>query len=252
MQLALFTPGAYIWPVHRSFEAFIASLGAPASGASVVAANPLYPAREFTDSALHGMPAELDQRLMHLHSTIYSALLRPVEYFRRSQLSFVEYFAADLLGTPACDLLSAFTYYFVRRSAFELSVVDGLNVLRAVFFNHEASEPSLWLHNSLARLAAERVALDGLAFRMAAPSAAREHQLAFTLIADRERPVRGTAWICGDVRRHSDGQTYARLECGLDPSLADPAAREAASARIGQEVRQAVCQVFGWQMREAA
>jgi hypothetical protein len=252
MQLALFTPGAYIWPVHRSFEAFIASLGTPANGANLLAGSPAYPARQFTDSALHGLPPELDRRLTSLHRAIYTALLRPVAFFRREPSSFVQYFMPDMLGTAAVDLVSAFTYYFVRRPATELGVVSGLSVLRAVFFNHEAAEPGLWLHNSLKRLEDERAPARPFAIQFSAPAQAREQQLAFTLVSDRLRPAGGSGWITGSLRRHTDGLVRVQAECELDLSLDTPPALAAAAPQLEQEIRQAVGSVFGWQIREAA
>jgi hypothetical protein len=252
MQLALFTPGAYIWPVHRSFEAFIASLAAPATGANLLSDSPAYPARQFTDSALHGLPPALDRRLVSLHRTIYTALLKPVAFFRREPRTFVQYFMPDLLGTPAVDLVSVFTYYFVRRPATELGVVAGLAVLRAVFFNHEAAEPSLWLHNSLKRLEAERASGTPFEISFSAPASAREHQLAFSLISDRQRPAGGAAGIIGALRRHSDGLVRVQAECELDPSLDTPQAIAAAAPHLEREVREAVGCVFGWQLQEAA
>ena len=156
MRLALFTPVAYIWPVHRSFEAFLASLAMPARDAQDVASSPLYPATVQADSPPQGLPPRLDERLLRLHRSLYDAMLRPLGFFAREHAGFSDYFYADLHGTAFELLLSAFVFHFIRREARTLPVATGLTVFRTTFFNHEASEPAHWVDTALSRLAPER------------------------------------------------------------------------------------------------
>src|SRR5688500_15759575 len=150
MKLALITPSAALWPVLRNFDVFIAALGAPRANAGAIEDSPLYPLEP--RELLPAYAPELEHRLSELHRELYSALLRPSEAFAQSEQSIADAFWPDLRGTSIDALLEAFFYYFLRRVASDVTVSAGLSVLRAVFFNHAASDPSLWLHAAEQRL----------------------------------------------------------------------------------------------------
>lgn len=255
MQLALFTPGAYIWPVHRNFEAFIASLGAPAIDATDIASAACYPARVRTDSAVSSLPLRLDRRLTKLHRDLYDALLRPGDYFAREERSFAEVFWPDLRHTAVDALFEALLFFFLHRSLDGLPVKAGLNALRAVFFNHEAADPALWLAATRERLTAERAAWPAHRVMLSAPPAARLQDLAFCIHTARFRPPQSAGWIVGRIRREFDGRLRVETECGLDPSLEGPE-QEAQRARVAveltAEIGSALHRVFGWQEARAA
>lgn len=251
MELGLFTRGAYIWPVYRNFEAFIASLGVPGSDTTQLADCPLYPVRIQTDSAAHGLAADLDQRLSILHRNLYDALLRPVESFSREPRSFADYFVADLRGTTPADLLDAFMFFFIRQSTAEIPVVTGLAVLRGVFFSHESVEPALWLHGSINRVAAERRPLPERSIRFTAPSESKLSDLAFCIVTTRNRPPGGSGWITGRARRELDGHCQVTADFGLDPALAGSILPAGIAAQLDGEVRAALAHVFGWQQAVA-
>jgi hypothetical protein len=252
MQLGLFTPGAFIWPVHRSFEAFLASLATPAVDVDVLADGRLYPARERTESVSVGMSAGPDARFTALHRELYEALLRPERFYEDEPASLPDFFWPDLQRTSAGDLLSAFFFHFVQRSAAELPVAVGLAVLRGVFFNHLAEEPELWLHAAMSRL--EGLRCDGTRFRSAflAPVGTRIKDLSFTVVAGRDRSPRGTGWLTGRARLGSDGRCQVDLECMLDPSLVSVEVTEPVRERLAYELRSNVRQVFGWGEEVAA
>ena len=111
MELALFTRGAYIWPIYRNFESFITALGIGGNEIEEPVSGPLYPARARTGITSHSLPPALDKRLRRLHRELYDALLRPVEVYENDSTSLAEYFWPDMLDTAVDDLLSAFFYY---------------------------------------------------------------------------------------------------------------------------------------------
>ena len=235
MKLSLFTPGAYIWPIHRNFEAFIAALGDAGDEPAAV--------------AHHNYPAELerlDKRLTSLHREVYDALLRPSEFFENETAFMDEYFWPDLRHTAVDNLLGIFMYYFAGQPASQLAVPAGLNVLRSVFFNHEASEPQHWVHTSLARLAYLRPVLRMHTVSFTAPRTARLDDMAFGISADPLRPPAGTAWITGRARRTLDGLCQVRAECIVDPSLGEAELPEHVSATMDEEIRTSIADAFGW------
>ncbi|MBN2080715.1 hypothetical protein JW859_00770 [bacterium] len=250
MDLALFTDGAYIWPVYRNFEAFIAALGVPGCDAEGLDAAPIYPAHERTDSAVHGVSDALDRRLETLHRDLYDALLRPVEMFEREPRPLAEVFWPDLRGTNVDRLFAAFMFFFVHRSPAELPVTMGLKVLRSVFFNHEAVEPSLWLTSALERVGAERRQLVARQAEFKIPETTRIHNLALALVLDSRRPAGGPGWLTARITRKSDGAARARVTYGLDPSLHGVALPQAVLARLDADAWAGLARVFGW--REVA
>jgi hypothetical protein len=252
LQLALFTPGAYVWPVHRNFESFIAALGTPALDAPDIAVSRLYPARTRTDSATTGLPEALDARLLELHRELYSALLRPLSYFEREPRRFADRFLPDLRPTGAGALFEALVFYFGGRTFDNLSIPQGLNIVRTVFFNHEAAEPALWLETARKRLVAERAPLSALSGTLPAPPMTRLHDLAFCIHTAPSRPPSSTGWITGQVRRSFDGRAWVDYTCGRDPSL--EAAERLAKARpqLEAEVSAALQTVFGWRQEAKA
>jgi hypothetical protein len=252
MELALFTRGAFIWPVYRNFESFIAALATRGVDAEELGAGRIYPARQRSDSAVHGLPAALDQRLAELHRELYSALLRPVELFAVERKSFADYFWPDLSGTVIDDLLSAFVYYFVRRTASDLPVSIGLNVLRAVFFNHENVAPALWLRSAADRLAQYRPARRTRTMQFEAPAVAKLTDLAFVVATDSRRPAGGPGWLLGRLRRKPHGGCGVRVEYALGPSLEGVIVPDQVVAQLDAEARQALATIFGWQLEEAA
>jgi hypothetical protein len=228
MQLALFTSGAALWPVTRNFEAFIASLGAGAQSSA------------------------LDRRLVRLHRDLYDALLRPGGTYAETEGCFAASFLPDLEGSPADALLEALLFYFLRRRRAEVSVAQGLGALRAVFFNHETSSPDLWVEAGFERLSAQRAGFPIFEQRCHAPFAAREQDLAFISVNGAGRPARSCGWVWGQLRRQPGGRVEARLCCGLDPSLEDPAALADARSALATELEDALYRAFGWARREAA
>jgi hypothetical protein len=250
MDLALFTDGAYIWPVYRNFEAFVAALGVPGCAAEGLAAATIYPARARTDSAVHGVSEALDRRLESLHRELYDALLRPVEMYAAEPRPLAEAFWPDLRGTNVDRLFAAFMYFFVHRSPAEMPVAMGLKVLRSVFFNHEAVEPTLWLVSALERVSAERRRLEARQAEFAIPETSRIHNLAFTLLMDNLRPTGGPGWLTGRITRKPDGTGRVRVVYGLDPSLQGVAVPDDVLARLDAEAWAGLARVFGW--REVA
>lgn len=252
MELALFTHGAYVWPVHRNFESFIAALGAPAAAADAIVESPAYPADARTAGSVRGLPARLDQRLAQLHRDLYDALLRPIELAERERRSFADFFFSDLRGTAVEDLLAAFTYYFIRRVPAEMPVAAGLSVLRAVFFNHEVDEPGIWLSSAVQRLATGRSVVPERRVQFAAPGWAKTHGLAFVLVSERDRPAGSPGWITGQVQRQQDGRCQVRAEYGMGPSLAARAVEDELWSRLDGEARTVIERVFGWGEEAAA
>ena len=247
MELGLFTRGAYIWPVYRNFEAFIASLGAPGHDVARLADCPAYPVRSRTDGAVHGLSPEMDARLVDLHRELYDALLRPVEQYQRRGGTFSGHFLPDLEQTAAADLLDAFMYYFTNQVAGEMPVADGLTVLRGVFFSHEAVEPGLWLHSSRERVSVARCRVTTRAHGFIAPPSARISDLAFCVCTARNRPAGGPGWLTGRAQRELDGHCHIRLEYGLDPSLPREGLPEGVARRLDAEAESALATVFGWE-----
>lgn len=249
MKLALFTPGAYIWPVERSFEGFIHSLGGFGTDADNVTASTVYPADSLAD-AQAAMPAALSARLVKLHRDLYDALLRPVEFFRTNTATLAEQFYPDLAGTQVDALMSALLFFFLRYSGAELTVPRGLSVLRAVFFNHEAAEPELWLYSALDRLRSERNARSAASLTVSAPLNARFQGLAFALIGARDLPPTSAQMIIGEARRTSDFHLEIKAEYGVDPSWSGAGGAYAEYAQ--QAVTACLASVFGWQEVPAA
>jgi hypothetical protein len=252
MELALFTSGAYIWPVYRNFETFIAALGAPAGAARTIAASSTYPAATRTDSALHGLPERLDARLAELHRELYDALLTPPGSKRWMALPFALRFLPDLTGTPAEWLLDAFFFYFLGRSAMEVTAADGLDALRAVFFNHEAVEPGVWLYRSRERLAGLRQDYPTARIGFTAPRGAKLTDLAFAIAADRNLPPRSGGWLTGRARNQDDGRLHVTAEYGLDPSLATSGPAPELRSQLDAAARDVLERVFGWQQEACA
>jgi hypothetical protein len=252
MELALFTPGAYIWPLHRNFEGFIAALGEPVADCADIFHSPHYPARHFTETGFSGMSERTSQRLIELHHDLYSALLRPVEFYAGSGQTLPELFWPDLAPTPAGDLLDAFYFKFTGMPVAGLSAVDGLNVLRSAFFNHEAALPELWLGNTLTNLAPLRQVRAELTASWTVHGGARLRDLAFALITSQGRSHLGAAWLSGRLRRESDGHLCATVQIGIEPGLAsEPSRLTAVQPQLEHEAQAAVAHVFGWSAAEA-
>lgn len=247
MDLALFIPGAYIWPVYRNFESFIAALGVPSAGVRVLEASPCYPAQERTDSTLRGLADCVDRRLVRLHRELYDALLRPAEMYARDNRDIAACFWPDLCGTNIDALMSAFLYGFIHREARETPVMTGLNTLRAVFFNHDASSPELWLHTARARLRGERREISLRQLSFTAPTRAKLHNLDFVINSERDRPTEGAGWLTGSARRQLDGTCLVTVSHGLDPSIDLSNMPESVGSEFEREARAAVGCVFGWQ-----
>jgi hypothetical protein len=253
MELALFTPGAFIWPLHRNFEGFIAGLGEPVAGCASVFESPHYPARHFTETGFTGMSGRTSQRLIELHRDLYSALLRPVQYYAGVKESLSSLFWPDLAPTPAGELIDAFYFEFIGAPVAALTAVEALNVLRAAFFNHEAALPELWLGDTLANLAPLRKPRAELAANWTVHGGAKLRDMAFTIITERQRSHLGAAWLAGRLRREPGGHLRAEVKLGLEPGLAaDSAQVERVRARLEAEAQAAVAQVFGWPAGEAA
>ncbi len=247
MKLALFTPGAYIWPVHRSLEAFLASLCAPARDELSLLSSPLYPATFEAEPPLTGMPPRLDTRLTQLHRDLYDMMLRPLHYFEREERSLAEYLWPDLRETSCGQLLEAFLYYFTRRTSAGVTTLQGLSVFRAVFFNHEQAEPEHWLHSSEHRLGQLRSGFETCSHSFVAPPATRVQDLAFAIHSGLERPPTSAGWITGTIRRWPDGLCHVETACGFDPAVATAEQRLMAAPQLANEMEAALRCVFGWQ-----
>jgi len=241
MELALFTPGAYIWPLQRSLEAFIASLGAPARGVASCIDSPLYPAGQPSSVPISLNP-RLDERLARLHRDLYDALLRPHGHYAAADPCFAATFLPDLRGTAAEELLDAFFYYFLGRTGESVTAQAGLSALRAVFFQHEGALPELWLTSARRRLAGWRAGSGTERLELAAPLSARLGPLAFSLHAALDRPASGPGWLSGEMRRRPDGRVSAQVEWlrhrENETAHAAPA--------VEREVTVLLCRVFGW------
>lgn len=252
MQLALFTPGACIWPVYRNFESFIAALGTPDTGAQSVSASLLYPARQRSDSAVQGISPEMDRRLTRLHRELYSALLRPAAYFKGEQRLFADVFWPDLRHTAVDALFEALAFYFTGRVLHEIDVPRGLSLLRAVFFNHEAADPELWLSATAQRLQAERRELPLHQGSFNAPPTARVEDLAFCIHGAAGRPALSAGWVCGEIRRQFDGRLRIDYRCGREPGLADEQHYARQRAALDAAAAAQLRTVFGWREARAA
>jgi len=241
MELALFTPGAYIWPLQRSLEAFIASLGAPGCGAASCVESPLYPALQPSTVPLSLSP-RLDERLARLHRDLYDALLRPHTHFAAAGPCFAATFLRDLRGTAAEELLDALFYYFLGCTGESVTTHAGLRGLRAVFFQHEGALPELWLNGARRRLAGSWASGGAERLELTAPLQARLGPLAFSLHAALDRPASGPGWLSGELRRRSDGRLDVHLEWLCHPG--DEIVRVAPA--VEREVTATLCRVFGW------
>jgi len=254
MELGLFTYGAYLWPVHRNFEAFIAALGSPADTADSIADSQVYPAQMSPETAADGLslPPRLDQRLARLHRDLYDALLRPIELVAGEERSFADFFWPDLRGSAIDSLLGAFTYVFVRRVPADMPVAAGLSVLRAVFFNHEVDEPAIWLGTAAQRLATERAQISERRLDFVAPGWCKVQDLAFVAVGERDRPAGGPGWITGGIQRRDDGHCHVRAEYGLGAGWDESTAGADALPGLDAEARATVEAVFGWNQEPAA
>jgi hypothetical protein len=250
MKLAIFTPTAALQPVLRNFDVFIASLGAPRADAGEITGSVLYPLE--LQEMLPRYDAELERRLGALHTELYTALLRPSEVFAKDQRSMADTFWPDLRGTSIGDLLEAFFYYFLRRVEGDVSVIDGLSVLRAVFFNHAASDPTLWVYSAEQRLTAARLEFPLLRVEVPAPVASRWQDLTFVVNARKGASPAGDGWFWGSLRRRPDGRVLATCECGVDPSIAGTAREHEAAQRVQQRLCATLDRIFGWQRIGAA
>lgn len=246
MKLALFTPGAYIWPMQRSFEGFIASLGAPGQPATDISGSPCYPVCTGNHNADLGMPEPMGDRLQVLHRDLYTALLAPPELFKSSHDSIAERFWPDLVGSNLDTLVNALMYFFTRTSGPGVTVSKGLAVLRGVFFNHEASEPEHWVHSSLERIASERVELPEHSLTFSGQFKPVVDNLAFSIVSGKDRPPSSAGLIQGRLSRGTDGRLNVTVSCGTDPS------GTISPAELDSELRQVVSQVFGWPVEVAA
>jgi hypothetical protein len=245
MELALFTPGAYIWPVLRNFEVFVASLGSAATGAETIAGSPVYPAVPRFVPDLLGRSSTLDARLQLLHRDLYTALLRPSRFFAGSNEPVSAQFWPDLVSTSAADLLDCFVFYFLGRGADEASVSDGMAVLRTVFFSHESTEPHLWLHYARERLNSLRSDLPVHTANSNLPAATRIDRLAFCATADRYAGPMGAGRVWGSVQRRGDGGLQAQLQCYIDPETAVQGGADRAAAGLDQQLRATLDSVLG-------
>jgi hypothetical protein len=196
------------------------------------------------------MPAALSARLVRLHRELYDALLRPVEFFRGSRQTLAECFYPDLQGTQVDSLIAALMFFFVRYSRVEVTVPRGLAVFRAVFFNHEAADPALWLYSSLERLKADRNPRPAATLTIEAPPGARVQGLTFALTGAHNLPPTSTRMIIGEARRSTDGHVSIKAEYGLDPSVQQQSGEHLAHVR--SEVAECINSVFGWREVEAA
>jgi len=241
MELALFTPGAYIWPLQRSLEAFIASLGAPASGAASCLDSPLYPAGQPSTVPISLNP-RLDERLARLHRDLYDALLRPHGHYALSGPCFAATFLPDLRRTAVDELLDAFFCFFLGGTGESVTTHAGLSGLRAVFFQHEGALPELWLGSARRRLAGLRASTGTERLELTAPLSARLGPLAFSLHAALDRPASSPGWLSGEMRRRPDGRVGVHLEWlrGRENETAP------AGPAVEREVMLLLCRVFGW------
>jgi len=246
MQLALFTPGACIWPVQRNFEAFIAELGAQACDALDVLDSSAYPVSSRSESGVSQLSPAMDHRLFALHQDLYKALLKPGEFFHAESRSMSELFWPDLQGSAAAQLLSALMFHFIERPAEDTSVSAGLRVLRSIFFQHEMADPSLWVHTARENLASLRGDWSFLQLQLKAPAASRLHDLVFTVHGQRDRPVDSSGWFSGRIRRNSQGECRADIRCGADRGMlqVDP---DLLRDRCLKDTGRYLSRIFGWQ-----
>ena len=246
MQLALFTPGASIWPVHRNFEAFIAELGAAACDAVDLLDSSAYPVSSRSESGVSSLSGRMEYRLFELHQDLYRALLRPAEFFHAERRSFAEMFWPDLIGGPAAQLLSTLVFHFIERPAEDCSVNAGLRVLRSIFFQHEMADPSLWIHTARENLASLRGDWSSIGLQFDAPASSRLHDLGFSVLNHAERPVESSGWLSGRIHRLAGGQCRVELRCGADRGMlaSDPGLLH---KRCLADARASLAAIFGWQ-----
>jgi hypothetical protein len=167
--------------------------------------------------------------------------------YARDHRDIAARFWPDLLGTSIDALMSALMYGFIQREASETPVMMGLNTLRAVFFNHDASSPELWLHTARRRLRGERRELPLHEFSFTAPTYAKLHNLDFVINSERDRPAGGAGWLTGGARRQLDGTCLVTASHGLDPSVDSHNILQNVGSELELEARAAVGCVFGWQ-----
>jgi hypothetical protein len=250
MKFAIFTPSGALQPVLRNFDVFMADLGAPRADAREIVAGPLYPLAEREPAS--AMDPVLEQRLSALHRELYTALLRPSETYADEKRSLAEAFWPDLRGTSIDALLEAFFYYFLRRVSADVSVIDGLSVLRAVFFNHAASDPSLWVYSAEQRVKPLRLEFPVLRVEVEAPVASRWQDITFVANARAGASPAGDGWFWGTLRRRPDGRLLASCECGVDPSIVGSEREHEVSERVKQKLGATLETIFGWQRAGAA
>ena len=246
MQLALFTPGACIWPVHRNLEALIAELGGEAQPAVDLLESAAYPVRARSESGVRSLSERMDHRLFELHQDLYRSLLRPSEFFHGESRTIADCFLPDLLGTPAADLLSALVFHFIERPAEDCSVNAGLRVLRSVFFQHEMADPSLWAHTARQNLASLRGDWSWIPLNFNAPASSRLHDLEFCVLGMRERPVDSSGWFNGRIRRNERGECRVSLQCGADRGMREHEPERLAAASL-RDCQACLSRIFGWQ-----
>lgn len=246
MQLALFTPGACIWPVHRNFEAFVAELGGAGTDSVDLLDSGCYPVHARSESGVQQLSERMDYRLFKLHQDLYNSLLRPSEFFHGESRSFADRFWPDLIGTPPADLLSALVFHFIERPAEDCSVNAGLRVLRSIFFQHEMADPNLWVWSARENLSGLRGEWSWIPLTFNAPAASRLHDIEFTVHGMRERPADSSGWFSGQIRRNDRGECRVALRCGADRGMRehDPARLSEASL---QDCKRYLSAIFGWQ-----
>lgn len=249
MKLAIFTPGAYVWPVHRSFEGFVASLGTVNDSADSLWRSQLYP----VDSRIKQGTASLDgrhgERLQRLHREIYDALLRPSETYSGSTNSIESEFWPDLAGTPPAQLLQALMFFFLRTGIAGVTISKGLAVFRSLFFNHESAEPEHWLHSAIRRTSAECSKHENLDITYDAPAVARINDLAFTLMASQASAPVSSGMVSGRIQRNGP-RLVVNAQIGLDPTI--PVDDREKLEQLRAEVKGNINQVFGWASEAAA
>ncbi len=189
----------------------------------------------------------MELRLHSLHRELYTALLRPSETFARDRRTMSEAFWPDLHGTSIDALLEAFFYYFLRKVSADVSVSDGLSVLRAVFFNHSATDPSLWIYSAEQRLAELRMKFPTCKAEVVAPPYSRWQDMAFVINSSCGASPAGRGWSWGNLRRRPDGLGVASVECGVDPSIAGSHQELETVNIVGRDLAATLGSIFGWQ-----
>jgi hypothetical protein len=252
MQLALFTPGAYVWPLHRNFESFIAALATRSDNASNISKSRLYPVKSSPDRLALGITHAVDERLTTLHRELYSAMLRPSSYWKGDERLFVDAFWPDLRHSAADYLFEALSFYFTGRRLHEIDVLRGLALIRAVFFNHEAADPELWLDATRRRLSTDRNDFPQHRGVLIAPPTVRLDNLAFCIHSSTTRPALSSGWVRGEIRRQHTGHLMVQYVCGLEPGVESTGINPTTLSALEADVAFHLRCVFGWQEAIAA